>query len=321
MEQEVKQDKSQEPESPAESQGEKQKHTRRSRKSLIGQIEDALFACAKELEKEGIKPARSSLLQARLETLRYLQVRKDAEQRNAAIQENVVLKSQHEAQTAEIAMLRQKAAQLESKKLEEVREIAVDPEAAALREQNAALTVLVKHIASHYDTEAERAEAAIRVITSCPPIVAKIFCDCVGVEYSSYAQMLSVYKTESQLQSVIDRAQREGPAVVFARAAIAVRDAETAKRMITVPGRLGSADTRTVQEKIRAAKELVYPGRTPRFFPPSIQTAEENLRSQPREIVGSPDAIPYRERITPIFAGAVTRSKEISGGGEFGPWV
>ncbi len=232
------------------------------------------------------------------------------------------MKSQHDADTAEIVVLKQRVAELEAK-ADEVKTVTVtapDPEAVALREQNAALTSLLKHIASHYETSDARAQAAIRIITSCPPAVARIFCPLVGIDFASYFQMLQTYKTDSALQSVIDKAKYDGPAVIFARAALAVRDAETAKRMITPNQSPGMS----AEEKIRAARELVYPGRTLRTVPPPIQTAEENRRSQPREIVGSPDAMGFRERITPVSVNtldALAQRKEISGGGEFSPWV
>lgn len=273
--------------------------------------------------KTGLSISEMKLIAARIETLSKMSEREQDMSVKTLTEETLTLKSQHEADAAEIVTLKQRVAELATK-ADEVKTVTVtvpDPEASAVREQNAALTGLLKHLASQYDTEAERAQAAIRVITSSPPDVARIFCPLVGVDFASYFQMLQTYKTDAALQNVIDKAKYEGPAVIFARAAIAVRDAETAKRMIT-PDQSPSI---TAEQKLRAAKELVYPGRTPRVVPPPIQTAEENLRSQPRTIIGSPDAIPYRERITPVSVSTLERThKPISGcaeGADFSPWV
>ena len=272
--------------------------------------------------KPGLSISEMKLISQRIEALgRMVERESDAESKTLAA-ETLALKAQHQADTAEIATLTQRVAELAAK-ADEVKTVTVtvaDPEAAALREQNAALTGLLKHIASQYETDDARSRAAIRVITSCPSAVARIFCPLVGVDFGVYVQMLQTYRTDAELQTVIDKAKYDGPAVVFARAAIAVRDAETAKRMITARDQSSGM---SAEAKIRAARELVNPGRTSRVVPAPIQTAEENMRSQPREIIGSPDAIPYRERITPVPVNtldAISR-REISGGGEFSEWV
>jgi len=60
---------------------EKPKHTRRSRKSIVGQISDVLFKITrltdKAFENESVKPAVLNALMAQLDTLRWLQERTD----------------------------------------------------------------------------------------------------------------------------------------------------------------------------------------------------------------------------------------------------
>ena len=301
-----------------ESQAEKKTRIRPRRAKV--QLQQALD----DATKSGLAISEMKLIAARIETLSKMAEREEDSELKALTEDNTTLKIQHEADTADIVALKQRVAELEAK-ADEVKTVTVtvpDPGAAALREQNAALTGLLKHIASHYDTDDARSRAAIRVITSCPPAVARIFCPLVGVDFASYVQMLQTYGTDAELQSVIDKAKYDGPAVIFARAAIAVRDAETAKRMITAPDQTG---VMTAEQKLRAARELVNPGRTLRVVPPPILTAEENMRSQPREVIGSPDAIPYRERITPVPVSTLERThKSISGcaeGADFSPWV
>jgi hypothetical protein len=323
MEQEIVKDESQMPDAPRPLHGVSdetpEKKTRVRPRSAKTQLQQALD----DATKTGLTISEMKLIAARIETLSKMSEREQDMSVKAVIENNATLKSQHDADVAEIIALKQRVAEL-SAKADEVRTVTVtapDPEAAAVREQNAALTSLLKHIASHYDSDDARSRAAIRVITSCPPAVARIFCPLVGVDFASYVQMLQTYRTDAELQTVIDKAKYEGPAVTFARAAIAVRDAETAKRMITTPDPSAGM---SAEEKIRAARELVNPGRTLRVVPPPIQTAEENMRSQPREIIGSPDAMGFRERITPVPVNtldALTHRKEISGGGDFSPWV
>jgi len=65
----------------SETTQEKPKHTRRSRKSLVGQISDVLFKITrltdKAFENESVKPAVLNALMAQLDTLRWLQERTD----------------------------------------------------------------------------------------------------------------------------------------------------------------------------------------------------------------------------------------------------
>ncbi len=272
--------------------------------------------------KPGLSISEMKLISQRIEALGRMVEREGDAELKALAAETLALKAQHQADTVEIATLTQRVAELEAK-ADEVKTVTVttpDPDAAAVREQNAALTGLLKHIANQYDSDDARSRAAIRVITSCPPAVSRIFCPLVGVDFTSYVQMLQTYRTDAELQNVIDKAKYDGPAVIFARAAIAVRDDETAKRMITTRDQSAGM---SAEQKLRAARELVNPGRALRVVPAPIQTAEENMRSQPREVIGSPDAIPYRERITPVPVNtldALSR-REISGGGDFSPWV
>lgn len=67
----------------SEPKQEKPKHTRRSRKSLVGQISDVLFKITrltdKAFENESVKPAVLNALMAQLDTLRWLQERADKE--------------------------------------------------------------------------------------------------------------------------------------------------------------------------------------------------------------------------------------------------
>jgi hypothetical protein len=314
---EITQDESKTPDGVSDETPERKTRVRpRSAKTQLQQALD-------DATRKGLTISEMKLVAARIETLSKMSEREQDMSVKALTEDNTTLKSQHEADAVEIVALKQRVTELEAK-ADEVKTLTVtapDPEAAALREQNAALIGLLKHIASHYETDDARSRAAIHVITSCPPAVARIFCPLVGVDFASYFQMLQTYRTDADLQSVIDKAKYDGPAVIFARAALAVRDAETAKRMITP----NQSPCLSAEEKIRAARELVYPGRTLRTVPPPIQTAEENRRSQPREIVGSPDAMGFRERLVPVSVNTLERThKSISGcaeGADFSPWV
>jgi hypothetical protein len=94
---------------------------------------------------------------------------------------------------------------------------------------------------------------AIRVIQSCPREAAERFVPLLGFTYAEYARMLMTHKTAEQLNSVISAAQCEGPAVVFAKAALALREVSNPVRYSDekpfVP------DNRSAEEKLREAKE------------------------------------------------------------------
>ena len=68
--------------------------------------------------------------------------------------------------------------------------------------------------------------------------------------------MLSSYKTEHELLDVIERAKSEGPSVIFAKAALAVRNAGSAKAAINRPEPF-VPDNRSAEEKLKEAKEQV----------------------------------------------------------------
>jgi hypothetical protein len=63
---------------------EKPKHTRRSRKTLRRQVDDCLFQIDRELEAGTERPARLTLLKAKLETLTILLRREDAQKERDA---------------------------------------------------------------------------------------------------------------------------------------------------------------------------------------------------------------------------------------------
>ncbi len=256
----------------------------------------------------------------------------EAEDRVTETQDTIDrLEAQHADDCCRVTELETENITLRMKTVEVKTVTVQDPEHVSVREQNATLTAALKCVAETLN-DTIRPQMAIWCIQKSTPAAARLFCQFAGVDYSAYVQMLSSYKTESELQNVIDKAQREGPAVVFARAALAVRDEGVARSVITVPDTSFGyrptdppfIDTRTLsgEEKLRAARELVN-GRTLRVVPAPIQTAEENLRSQPREIIGSPDAIPNRERITPVSVSTLDAlaRREISGGGDFSEWV
>jgi hypothetical protein len=236
------------------------------------------------------------------------------------------LEQQHEGDARRIAELEQQNAMLRVRPLPEAIKVP-DPEHVAMRQENARLNDLLESVAGSFKTEHERAMMAIHVIQHCSADTAKVIVPMLGFTYAEYARMSLTHKTAEQLNYIISAAQCDGPAVVFARAALALRDCEVPKTVSRdsdeqrfIP------DTRSAEEKLREAKEStrkswIRPANSSGIAL-ATRDAEENLRSQPRSIVGSPDAIPNREQITPVYVGGLSSTqREISGGIDFSPWV
>jgi hypothetical protein len=290
---------------------------RMSRKSTELQKRWCLAQIDAELAAKKPSPTRIRALQSKLESLDKALDREFEAKKNAALIENDTLKSRHEAYAAEIATLQQQVSTLESKVVE-VKTVTVtisDPEAAQLREQNSGFITLLKTVAESLD-DTQRPQMAIRVIQTCPPATAKVFVPMLGLNYESYAQMLGTYKTERELLDVIERATVEGPAVIFAKAALAVRDAGAAKNPIR-PEQPFVPDNRSAEEKLKEAKELVRQTASQRAYDARVQ--EELNRPRGHGVAGIDDA---RMKENPrVVYQQPERSAAISGGGDWSEWV
>jgi hypothetical protein len=290
---------------------------RMSRKSTDLQRRWCLAQIDAELAAKKPSPTRIRALQSKLESVDKALDREFEAKKNAALIENETLKSQHEADTAEIAKLQQQVSTLESR-VGEVKTVTLtipDPEAHQLREQNSGFVALLKIIAESLN-DIERPQMAIRVIQSCTPATAKVFVPMLGLNYESYAQMLGTYKTERELLDVIERATVEGPAVIFAKAALAVRDAGAAKNLIR-PEQPFVPDNRSAEEKLKEAKELVRQTVSQRAYDARVQ--EELNRPRGHGIAGIDDAR-MKENPRVVYA-QPERPAVISGGGDWSEWV
>jgi len=69
--------------------------------------------------------------------------------------------------------------------------------------------------------------AAVRAIRASSPAIAKLLCEVIGTDYTALVQFLQTFKTDAQLQDIILKAKRRGPAVVMAEAVIEVTDTDT----------------------------------------------------------------------------------------------
>jgi hypothetical protein len=294
--------------------------TIRELRTTIAQM-DALFpALADKPSKQADLLIEKSSAQKNLSSLEADE--RETEQ-DARIKE---LEQQHEGDARRIAELEQQNAMLRVRPLPEAIKVP-DPEHAAVRQENARLSGLLKSIADSFTTEHERAMMAIRAIQHCSADAAKVFVPMLGFTYAEYARMSLTHKTAEQLNHVITVAECDGPAVVFAKAALALRDSEAHKTVAQGSNEQRFIpDTRSAEVKLLEAKESTRKSWIRPVNSSGIalatRDAEENLRSQPRSIVGSPDAIPNREQITPVFVGGLSSTqREISGGIDFSPWV
>ena len=136
---------------------------------------------------------------------------------------------------------------------------------------------------------------AIRVIQHCSADTAKVFVPMLGFTYAEYARMSLTHKTADQLNYVISAAQCEGPAVVFAKAALALR--EVSKPIRCSGENPFVPDNRSAEEKLREAKET---GRQLRRSPAKLSAVELATREQER----------YRDVVDrKIFSGTAVESR------------
>ena len=220
--------------------------TRRDLQTAIAQMDTLFPALADKPSKQAdILCEKASAIK----TLLNLEAEEREIEQDARIKE---LEQQNEGDARRIADLEDQNAALQVRPLPEKVEV-LDPEHAAIRRENAVLMGLVKAIAGSFRTEHERAVMAIRVIQSCPREAAERFVPLLGFTYAEYVRMLMTHKTDAELNYVISAAQCEGPAVVFAKAALALR--EVSKHVRYSDEKPFVPDNRSAEEKLREAKE------------------------------------------------------------------
>src|SRR4051812_41319831 len=181
--------------------------SRRALESTVAQFDELLAAA--EL-KEG---KRGDVLIAKANALKEL-LALEADDRETETQDTITrLEDQHATDTRCIAELETTNAALRAKPAEVIRE--KDPEAAAIRYQNATLIEAFKFAASSVP-ESERPSAAIQAIKTLSPKAAREFCEVVGISYKEYCQIICW--SDMELQDTVTRAQVRGPAAVCAAA-------------------------------------------------------------------------------------------------------
>jgi hypothetical protein len=243
----------------------------------------------------------------------------EAEDRVTETNETVErLETQHTEDARRLTELQTENATLRIK-ASEIRTVTLqDPEAASLRDKVLTLTAALKFVAENLGETAP--QMAIRCIQGLTLATARLFCDLAGVDHSSYVQMLQTYRTEAELQTVIDKAQHDGPAVIFARAALALSTKDTLSKLDFVPLSPAPRDLQAEDaEALRRARMEMGIG-TPR--PVRVdgpKSAQENLEEQPFAYAGSTAAQQTREKVIPSYV--QPQRQEISGGGDWSEWV
>lgn len=213
----------------------------------------------------------------------------EAEDRVTETQDTIDrLEAQHADDCRRVTELETENITLRTKTVEVKTVTVQDPEHVSVREQNTTLTAALKCVAETL-SDTLRPQMAIWCIQKSTPAAARLFCQFAGVDYSSYVQMLSGYKTENELQNVIDKAQREGPAVIFARAALAVRDAAIARSVITIPQEPPVVDNRSGEEKLREAKDWFKSRQQQSYVSRRVATPEQEQSPSRQIAVGLED--------------------------------
>jgi hypothetical protein len=260
---------------------------RRDLQATIAQI-DAIFPALAD------KPSKQADIlcekASAVKTLLSLEAEERETEQDIRIKE---LETGHEGDARRIAELEQQNAALRASLIPETVKIP-DPEHAAVRQENARLSSLLKVVAESIPTEHERAQVAICVIERCSQEAARLFVPLLGFPYQQYAQMVTMYKTQQQLNYVISVAQCEGPAVIFAKAALALRDRESKPVARDFDEQRRIPDTRSAEEKLREAKEL-----TRRCWASPVKSSKIEL--------AAPEQEKYRDAVDrKIFSGSVT---------------
>ena len=260
---------------------------RRDLQATIAQI-DAIFPALAD------KPSKQADIlcekASAVKTLLSLEAEERETEQDIRIKE---LETRHEGDARRIAELEQQNAALRASLIPETVKIP-DPEHAAVRQENARLSSLLKVVAESIPTEHERAQVAICVIERCSQEAARLFVPLLGFPYQQYAQMVTMYKTQQQLNYVISVAQCEGPAVIFAKAALALRDRESKPVARDFDEQRRIPDTRSAEEKLREAKEL-----TRRCWASPVKSSKIEL--------AAPEQEKYRDAVDrKIFSGSVT---------------
>lgn len=180
--------------------------------------------------------------------------------------EHAVLSAQHAELTAHVATIEADNTRLKNHRCEERIVIRTDPEAAQLREQNAALKDIVKNVTAPLDLDA-RSRLAIQVIRDRPEHVARMFLPLIQIDYAKYRRLLNTYQTEQQLFDVIERTGEEstGDLVVFCRACLTVvhgvpLSSRKPKKKEFDPAVLGTLESRLAE--VRAQRERLEAQRT-----------------------------------------------------------
>jgi hypothetical protein len=270
----------------------KSSKARRDLQATIAQI-DALFPAL------GDKPSKQAdILCEKASTIKTLLSLEAEERENEQDQRIKELEAGHEGDARRIAELEQQNAALQASLIPETVKIP-DPEHAAVRQENARLTNLLKVVAESIPTEHERAQVAICVIERCSQEAARLFVPLLGFSYQQYAQMLTMYKTQQQLNYVISVAQCEGPAVVFAKAALALCDRESSDAVARQDSdeQRRIPDTRSGEEKLREAKEM-----TRRCWASPVRSSKIEL--------APPEQEKYRDAVDrKIFSGTAVQTR------------
>lgn|GEM_PF-5941456 len=192
-------------------------------KSIVAQIKETISQLDELLGSTDLKEGkRADILMERSRLLTTLLAQENTDRQTTDEAKIKELTAQQEAAAKEIESLKTEVAELRVRAQQVIREVIPDPDHAAVREQNTALISILKLIAELMP-EDERQQVVVHGIERLPSDAARLLCTLVGLNYVEQVQMFRAYTTAAQLRDVIQKAQREGPAVLFARAMLAIR--------------------------------------------------------------------------------------------------
>lgn len=226
-------------------------------KSIVTQITKSIAQLDELLNSTELKDGkRCDAIAEKSRLLTTLLQQETSDRQDVADARIAELTAHHETDTREVERLQAAVADLQAQKATVIREIVPDPEHAAVRQQSEALTMALK-LVTDVMSETERQQIAIHAIQKLDQTAARLMCGFLNLNYVEQTQMLRAYTTDAQLHDVIAKARCEGPAVVFARAALAMRDAVAIKGVVSTHSQPDVPDTRTGEQKLQDAKAAV----------------------------------------------------------------
>lgn len=226
------------------------KKGRKSRKSLARQIDDCLLQVDADLSRGDQKPAYFNLRQSKLDTLRMLLEREDAQKKDAVLQENKTLTEQNQALLQELTSLKTTLSDIENRP--PMKEVVIDTSAVTAAEARAA------RLAEACQVIPDRERVAMQVFIRLGERAAN-FLKVLDVDWQSWVRVSRTYRTREAMEQCVAACQNptsESSAYHYCRLRLQVEFEVTQQDCNKSVAQRHREDFRICQEQIiREARE------------------------------------------------------------------